>query len=69
MLVLSRMATCVLADSQWTELNAAVEPRSENRQLDRIAAALGLSGGPLPEVDDETLSRYYEYLSANLTFP
>ena len=63
------MATCVFADSPWTKLNAVIEPRSKDRQLDRIAAALGLSSGPLPEVDDKTLFRYYEYLSVNLTFP
>jgi hypothetical protein len=63
------MATCVFADSQTTELNAVIKPHFKKRQLDRIAAALGLSGGPLPEVDNETLSRYYQYLSANLTFP
>jgi hypothetical protein len=63
------MATCLFVDSQPTELNAVIEPPSKDRQLDRIAAALGLSSGPLPHVDDERLSRYYEYLSANLTFP
>jgi hypothetical protein len=63
------MATFVFADPQRTELNAVIEPLSKDRQLDRIAATLGLSSGLLPEVDEESLYRYYEYLSAHLTFP
>jgi hypothetical protein len=63
------MATCVFGGSQRTELDAIIDPLSKDCQLDRIAAALGQSSSLLPEVDDETLSRYYEYLSANLTFP
>jgi hypothetical protein len=63
------MVTCVFANSQWTESNAIIERPAKERQLDRIAAALGLFSGPLPEVDDESLYRYYEYLSAHLTFP
>ena len=31
--------------------------------------ALGLSQNRLPLVDDDTLSRYYRYLSENLSFP
>ncbi len=32
-------------------------------------AALGLTSGPLLKVDEETLSRYYRYLSARLPLP
>ena len=63
------MATCVLTDSQWTGLDVVTEPPSRDGQIGRITAALGLASGPLPNVDDETFLRYYEYLSANLTFP
>jgi hypothetical protein len=38
-------------------------------QKQRIIEALGLSGRHLPSVDEETHSRYYEYLSANLLLP
>ena len=38
-------------------------------QNDRIVAALGLTSRELPKVDEETLSRYYRYLSAKLSFP
>jgi hypothetical protein len=35
----------------------------------RIAAALGLTDDGLPRVDEGTLTRYYQYLSANLSLP
>lgn len=63
------MTRCLFVDSQQTELNVMIEPTSSDRQLDRIAAALGLPGGPLPEVDDDTLCQYYAFLSAKLMFP
>jgi hypothetical protein len=63
------MATCVFTDSQCAGLNVVTETLSRDRQIGRIMAALELASGPLPNVDDETLSRYYEYLSANLAFP
>ncbi len=63
------MATYLFSDSQWTELKVVPAPLSKDGQMGRITAALGLAGGPLPNVDDAALSRYYEYLSANLTFP
>ena len=37
--------------------------------MDRIIEALGALGEHLPNVDEETLSRYYNYLSARLSFP
>ena len=40
-----------------------------NRQQERIRAALGLQRDRLPTVNEETLSRYYDYLSTNLSFP
>jgi hypothetical protein len=44
-------------------------PPTSNNQESRILAALGLSHGPLPEVQSLWLLRYYEYLAANLRFP
>jgi hypothetical protein len=38
-------------------------------QMARIMKALGLIDDLLPNVDEDTLFRYYEYLSANLSFP
>lgn len=64
------MVTRTLSDADYTGLRAVFEPPSpSSRSTRRIAAALGLAGGPLPNVDDETLLRYYRYLSANLTLP
>ena len=63
------MATCILTDSQLTDMNVVTATHSKNSQVGRIMAALGLASGPLPNVDDETLSRYYKYLAANLSFP
>ena len=40
-----------------------------NRQKERIRVALGLRSDRLPQVNEETLSRYYDYLSANLLLP
>ena len=64
------MAIRALADVNGTGPTCVAKPPSSSeRRQRRIMAALGLAGGPLPRVDDETLSRYYDYLSANLTFP
>ena len=63
------MATCILTDSQLTDMNVVTAPHSKNNQIGRIMAAFGLAGGPLPNVNDETLSRYYKYLAANMAFP
>jgi hypothetical protein len=38
-------------------------------QKGRIIEALGLLGEHLPSVDEKTLSRYYTYLTARLSFP
>jgi len=56
------------ADAHWNGLKVVTEPCPKLDQKDRIIEALG-SGNPLPSVDEETLARYYEYLSASLSFP
>jgi hypothetical protein len=46
------------------------KPLSPKDQDDRIRLVFGLtSNDPLPDVDDETLAIYHEYLSKNLAFP
>lgn len=46
------------------------KPLSPSDQDDRIRAIFGLtSNDPLPNVNDETLETYHEYLSNNLGFP
>ena len=48
-----------------------VVPKSYQKidQRDRIVEALGLLGEYLPRVDEESLARYYTYLTARLSFP
>ena len=57
------------ADVNWTDLKVVTEPRPEPDQRDRILEALWPLGDHLPGVDQETLSRYYKYLSVRLSFP
>jgi len=46
------------------------KPLSPKDEDDRIRMIFGLSGDdPLPDVDDDTLLAYHEYLSKNLAFP
>ena len=56
------------ADAHLTATKAVTEPCPEPDQEDRIIAALD-SGNQIPRVDEEMLARYYEHLSANLSFP
>jgi hypothetical protein len=57
------------ADAHWNGLKVFTEPHREPDQRERILAALGLLGNHLPGVDEETLFRYYKYLTARLSFP
>jgi hypothetical protein len=57
------------AETHWSDLKVVDELCRKSDQKHRIMEALGLLGGHLPSVDEETHSRYYEYLSANLVLP
>jgi len=57
------------ADVHWNGLKVVTEPCPELDQRDRILEALGPLGEHLPSLGEETLFRYYEYLSARLSFP
>jgi hypothetical protein len=46
-----------------------IKPLSMSRQEHRIMAALGRHGNRILNVNDDTLSRYYEYLKTELSFP
>ena len=63
------MSTCTHTNAVWTEPSAATVDDPKGGQKARIMKALGLAGDRLPNVDEGTLFWYYEYLSANLTFP
>jgi len=60
----------VYTDTNWNGLRLVTEAQQEDcDQRTRILSALRLSGDRLPQVDDENLFRYYEYLSEHLSFP
>jgi hypothetical protein len=50
-------------------LEVVAESNARHDQMDRIIEALGALDEHLPKVNEETLSRYYNYLSARLSFP
>ena len=56
-------------DARWNGLQVVAESCPKPDQRDRILAALRPLGGHLPSVDEETLSKYYTFLSARLSFP
>lgn len=45
------------------------DPDTLEHPEDRIHAVFGISDGPLPEVDQQSLQSYYHYLSIHLSFP
>ena len=51
------------------ELAVVADTASKREQKQRILAAIGNERGSLPLVDDETLARYFVYLSENLYLP
>jgi hypothetical protein len=53
----------------WNQVRIVVAPHRQPDQKQRIRIALGSKNELLSKVDEETLSRYYHYLSANLTLP
>ena len=58
-----------LADVHGNDFQVVPESHSMPDQRDRIIKALGPLEGQVPSVDEETLSRYYKYLTARLSFP
>ena len=63
------MLLATVADAHGNGIQVVSESYQELNQEDRIIEALGLLGEHLPSVDEETLSRYYTYLTARLSFP
>jgi hypothetical protein len=51
------------------EKNSTGGSPPDKNQRERILAALGQTGGEIPRVEEKILCRYYEYLSAHLSFP
>ncbi len=63
------MTLSTIAEMNWSEPQLAAGFSFETGQTERIKAALGVTTGELPKVDEETLARYYAYLSARLPLP
>jgi hypothetical protein len=63
------MLLATVADAHRNGLNVVVESGPVQDQRDRIIMALGPLGEHPPNVDEETLSGYYRYLAARLSFP
>lgn len=58
------------ANHDFTEGSVVTEPLSQSDQDDRIRMVFGLDGNdPLPNVDEEMLEVYHEYLADSLSFP
>ena len=62
------MNICTHDNASWMAPNAAAINVCKGGRKARIMKALGLTGDDLPRVDEDALFRYYEYLSANLSF-
>ncbi len=56
-------------EAPWDGLEVIAEYCPKLNQKERIIGALGPWGEHSPSVDEETLSSYYKYLSARLSFP
>jgi hypothetical protein len=63
------MSICTNNDAHWLEHSADSAIISKSRKQARIMAALGLTAARLPKVDADSLLRYYQYLSVNLSLP
>ena len=60
------MGLATTAVAHWTGIKVVPESRHELNQKHRIIKALG---SVIPRVHEESLARYYEYLTEHLGFP
>jgi hypothetical protein len=58
-----------IVDVPWHGLKVVGESSPEHDRRERILEALWPLGELSPGVDEETLSRYYRFLTARLSFP
>jgi calcium binding protein len=63
------MLYATMNEVPWPGPWTTVQPQPDRARQKRIFAALGLSGGQNPRVDEESLIRYYDYLAARLHLP
>ena len=58
-----------VTDALWDGPKVVAKSYRKPNQRDRIIQALGPVRQQLPGVDEETLSRYFRYLTVTLSFP
>ena len=63
------MSFSTIIETNWNSLPLPAVSSPIMGQIGRIQAALGLAADSLPKVNEDTLARYYAYLSANLSLP
>ena len=63
------MSIATIPETNWNGLQLRAGFSTDADQTERIQEAFGLTNGGLPKVDQDTLARYYAYLSANLSLP
>jgi hypothetical protein len=63
------MLLATVGDAHWNSLKVVAVSNVRRDQKERIIEALGPFSEHSPSVDEATLSRYYKYLSARLSFP
>ena len=63
------MSISTITETNWNDLPLPVAASANVDRTGRIQAALGLTADGLPRIDEDTLARYYAYLSANMSFP
>jgi hypothetical protein len=63
------MSLSTITETNWSSLPLPVAASPNVDRTGRIQAALGLTANGLPRIDQDTLARYYAYLSANMSLP
>ena len=66
---LAPMSIAAVTETNWNGSTCAAVSFPGADQTERIMVALGPTTGGVPKVDEETLARYYRYLTASLSFP
>ena len=66
---LAAMSMMTITETNWNCRQLPAVSLCGATQTERIMAALGPTTGGVPKVDGKTLSRYYRYLTARLSFP
>ena len=63
------MLLSTMTETTWNGPHIAVESCPQEDRTRRITAVLGRTKDGFPRVDEDTLTRYYAYLSAHLSWP